>query len=135
MCVRDKWEGGGRPGAGIHSICRNPNDPNHAYVAISCAGVIETKDGGQSWTYVNKGMSKVFDPGDDQDFGHDPHCVHIVPGPARGHVASQPLWNVSHDERRAVMGRPVGQAVDLLRLPGGGSSLEAERGLDRADGQ
>ena len=75
MCVDDKWEGGGRPGAGIHSICIDPSDGTHAFVAISCAGVVETNDAGASWAYVNKGMTKVFDPGDDADFGHDPHCV------------------------------------------------------------
>lgn len=90
MCVRDKWEGGGRLGAGIHSICINPNDAKHAYVAISCAGVLETKDGGATWAYVNKGMSKVFDPGDETDFGHDPHYVAMSPS------HPEVLWQANH---------------------------------------
>ena len=90
MCVEQKWQGGGRPGAGIHSICFDPRDPNHAYVAISCAGVLETKDGGKSWCHVNKGMRKEFDPSDEVDFGHDPHCVVMSPS------SPDVLWQANH---------------------------------------
>jgi photosystem II stability/assembly factor-like uncharacterized protein len=84
------WQGGGRGDAAIHSICWDPTDPDHVYVAISCAGVLETKDGGASWAYVNKGMINVFDPGSNADFGHDPHCVALAP--------SEPsvLWQANH---------------------------------------
>lgn len=90
MCVDDNWQGGGRDLAGIHSICRHPTDAQRAYVAISCAGVVGTTDGGASWSYVNKGMTKVFDPGDDTDFGHDPHCVAMSPS------SPDVLWQSNH---------------------------------------
>ena len=84
------WQGGGRGEAGIHSICFDPRDARHAYVGISCAGVLETKDDGASWSYVNKGLVNVFDPGSTTDYGHDPHCVVIAP--------SKPdvLWQANH---------------------------------------
>jgi photosystem II stability/assembly factor-like uncharacterized protein len=92
MCAEHKWTGGGRDDAGIHSICINPNDPDHIYIAVSCAGVVETRDGGKSWTYVNKGLRMDYAPPDQQDveYGHDPHCVVISP--------SDPsvLWQANH---------------------------------------
>lgn len=90
MCVEQKWQGGGRPGAGIHSIDFDPRDSNHAYLAISCAGVVETRDGGRSWAHRNAGMTSVFDPNSTMDFGHDPHCV--VMAPSRPDV----LWQANH---------------------------------------
>ncbi len=85
-----KWQGGGRIEAGIHSICFDPAAPDHAYVGVSCAGVLETKDGGSTWAYVNRGLVNVFDPGSTAEYGHDPHCVVIAP--------SDPsvLWQANH---------------------------------------
>jgi hypothetical protein len=81
LCVQHKWQGGGKDDAGIHSICIDPRDPDHLYVAISCAGVLETRDGGSSWAYVNKGQRMDYMPADQQDleYGHDPHCVVLSP--------------------------------------------------------
>ena len=84
------WQGGGRGEAGIHSICWDPSDPDHVYVAISCAGVLETRDGGAHWAYVNQGLINVFDPGSNADFGHDPHCVALAPSDPRV------LWQANH---------------------------------------
>jgi photosystem II stability/assembly factor-like uncharacterized protein len=92
LCVAHKWTGGGRDGAGIHSILVDPRDAKHIYVAISCAGVLESKDGGDSWAYVTKGMTKVFAPPEEEevDYGHDPHFVAMTP--------SNPdvLWQANH---------------------------------------
>ncbi len=42
---RDKdWFGAGRDHPFIHSIVVDPRDSNHVYIAVSCAGVFETKD-------------------------------------------------------------------------------------------
>src|SRR3954470_14470264 len=56
-----KWFGtpaseGGEFAPGIHSIVVDPRDPKRILVAVSSAGVIETRDGGQTWHSANKGM-------------------------------------------------------------------------------
>ncbi len=90
MCVEHKWTGGGRDEAGIHSICVDPRDGNHIIIAISCSGVLETKDGGATWAYRCEGMRKVTDPGGTEDFGHDPHFISMC--------AAHPdvLWQANH---------------------------------------
>lgn len=91
-----KW--GGTPASidygvfepGIHSIVIDPRDAEHIYVAASSAGVIETTDGGQSWTGRNQGMLMDYLPNPLAEWGHDPHFVTACPG--------QPdhLWQQNH---------------------------------------
>ena len=92
MCVENKWMGGGRDGAGIHSIVIDPRDPDHMYVAVSCAGVCETKDGGATWAYANKGLRMDYAPpeGQDKEYGFDPHFMAMAP--------SDPeiIWQANH---------------------------------------
>ncbi|MHC5009351.1 MAG: WD40/YVTN/BNR-like repeat-containing protein [Planctomycetota bacterium] len=90
MCVRDGWTGGGRDEAGIHSVAIDPRDPERLVVAISCAGSVETRDGGASWTYRNEGVRKITDPGGDADFGHDVHFL------ARCGADPDVLWQSNH---------------------------------------
>ncbi len=92
LCVEHKWMGGGRDGAGIHSIMIDPRDPDHMYVAISCAGVCETKDGGATWSYANKGMRMDYAPPEEQDkeYGFDPHFVAMAPSDP------EVLWQANH---------------------------------------
>jgi len=71
----DQWFGGGRDHPGIHSIWINPEDENHRYIGISCAGVFETKDKGQSWVPKNKGLVAEFLPNPKAEYGHDPHLL------------------------------------------------------------
>lgn len=89
---KHEWTGGGRDGAGIHSLIVDPRDARHMYVAVSCAGVCETKDGGETWAYVNKGMRMDYFPPEEQDkeYGYDPHFVAMAP--------SDPdvLWQANH---------------------------------------
>ncbi len=75
---------------GIHSIVIDPRDPNHIYVAVSSAGVIETTDGGKTWAVRNKGMRNEYMPDPEAEWGHDPHFVTASP--------AQPdhLWQQSH---------------------------------------
>lgn len=62
--------------AGIHSIAVNPRDPNHVMIAVSCAGVVETRDGGLSWQPRNKGVSAFGMPNpEDVEWGHDVHYL------------------------------------------------------------
>lgn len=75
---------------GIHSIMVDPSDPQHIYVAISTAGVIESKDGGQTWVPRNQGMLNDYMPNPETEWSHDPHFV--------THCAGQPehMWQQNH---------------------------------------
>jgi hypothetical protein len=53
---RKQWFGGGYDHAGIHSILVDPRDPQHVTLAVSCAGVWQTRDGGASWANTSDGM-------------------------------------------------------------------------------
>lgn len=72
---RGDWFGGGRDNAAIHSILVNPNDSAHVRLAISCAGVFESRDHGASWTVLNKGMKAEFLPDVNAEIGQDPHLM------------------------------------------------------------
>jgi photosystem II stability/assembly factor-like uncharacterized protein len=60
---------------GIHSIVIDPRNPNHLRVAVSSAGVIETTDGGRTWTARNRGMLNDYMPNPEAEWGHDPHFI------------------------------------------------------------
>lgn len=84
------WFGGGRDFAGIHSIVVDPRDSQHIYIAVSCAGVFETVDGGNSWFPRNKGLRADYLPDPYVEVGHDPHLLLAC--------RSQPdvLWQQNH---------------------------------------
>jgi hypothetical protein len=75
---------------GIHSVIVDPRDPKHLYVAVSSAGVLESRDSGQTWVGANKGMLMDYLPDPAADWGHDPHYVTAC--------ASSPdhLWQQNH---------------------------------------
>jgi photosystem II stability/assembly factor-like uncharacterized protein len=56
------WFGGGNDYPGMHSVLVDPRDPQHLSVAISCGGVWQTHDGGQSWTLTGAGMKANYMP-------------------------------------------------------------------------
>jgi len=72
---KEHWFGGGMDYPGIHSIIVDPDDNHHFYVAISCAGVFETSDGGKTWKAVNKGLKADFLPNPHAEIGQDPHLL------------------------------------------------------------
>jgi photosystem II stability/assembly factor-like uncharacterized protein len=84
------WFGGGRDQPGIHSIVVDPRDENHIHIGISCAGVFETVDAGNSWLIRNKGMRAEFLPDPNAETGYDPHILVAAP--------SNPdaLWQQNH---------------------------------------
>jgi hypothetical protein len=84
------WLGGGRDQPGIHSIVVDPRNEDHLYIGISCAGVFETADGGQSWMVRNKGLRADFLPDPNSDIGHDPHI--LVAAPSDPDI----LWQQNH---------------------------------------
>ncbi len=89
---RRAWFGGGYDQAGIHSIVVDPRDARHVTVAVSCGGVWQTRDAGDSWQLTATGMRADFVPDASADDGNvqDPHCMVAC--------ASQPdvLWVQHH---------------------------------------
>ncbi len=72
---RKHWFGGGYDLPGIHSLCIDPNDTNIVTLAISCGGVWQTRDGGNTWNVRANGMRAEYMP-PDQAFNpdiQDPH--------------------------------------------------------------
>jgi hypothetical protein len=93
---RNQW--GGTPAAmaygefvpGIHSIVVDPRDSKRMLIAVSCAGVVGTTDGGKTWQAMNKGVLNDYLPNPEAEWGHDPHFVTQCPGdPDR-------LWQQNH---------------------------------------
>lgn len=84
------WFGTGTDYPEIHSIIVDPRDSEHIYVAVSCAGVFETKDGGATWFPRNEGLVAAYLPNPSVEVGHDPHRLLMC--------ASHPdvLWQQNH---------------------------------------
>lgn len=61
---RMKWFGGGKDDPGVHSICVDPRNSDHVSIAISCGGVWDTHDGGESWTLIGDGLRQEYVPPD-----------------------------------------------------------------------
>lgn len=93
---RNDW--GGTPAAmssgefvpGIHSIVVDPRSSDHLLVAVSSAGVLETRDGGRTWEGRNRGMLNDYLPSPEAEWGHDPHFITVC--------AAQPdhVWQQNH---------------------------------------
>jgi photosystem II stability/assembly factor-like uncharacterized protein len=79
---RAKWFGGGAEWPGIHSICVDPRDSRHVLLAVSCGGVWETRDAGDTWANIGEGLVADFMPPDQQgDPGiQDAHRIAMCPG-------------------------------------------------------
>jgi hypothetical protein len=75
---------------GIHSVVVDPRNPEHVYVAVSSAGVLETTDGGATWAGRNKGMLNDYLPNPETEWGHDPHFITTCA------AASDHLWQQNH---------------------------------------
>jgi hypothetical protein len=61
---RMEWFGGGKDDPGIHSICVDPHDSQHVTLGISCGGIWETVNGGDSWTLLGEGIRADYMPPD-----------------------------------------------------------------------
>lgn len=78
---RKRWVGGGADFAGIHSIVVDPRDGEHVTLGVSVGGVWVTRDGGESWENLAKGMRAEYMPPEqayDVD-AQDPHRVVLCP--------------------------------------------------------
>jgi len=67
------WFGGGFKYPGIHSIEMHPQESNRFFIGISCAGVFETIDNGESWIVRNNGVTADYLPNPKVEVGQDPH--------------------------------------------------------------
>jgi hypothetical protein len=76
---RKRWFGGGADYPGMHSVCVDPRDGKHVYVAVSCGGVWETTDGGASWNVTGEGMVADYMPPEQKmdPVTQDPHRMTI----------------------------------------------------------
>lgn len=74
---RTEWFGGGAEQPGIHSICVDPNNGRRVAVGVSCGGVWETTDGGETWNCRADGMRAEYMPPEQQHNPNiqDPHRV------------------------------------------------------------
>ncbi len=72
---RDQWFGGGFDEAGVHSVLVDPRDSSHLSVGVSCAGMFDSRDGGQTWQPRNRGLRADFLPDPSVEVGHDPHLL------------------------------------------------------------
>lgn len=74
---RKKWFGGGADWPGIHSILVDPRDGKHVILGISCGGVWETRDDGETWTQGAQGMRAEYSPPEKafEPDSQDPHCI------------------------------------------------------------
>ena len=79
--MNPKWTGGDAPPDGLtmHSILVDPRDRNHMYLGMSGGGVFETHDQGATWAPLNKGLEVDFLPGQELEYGQDPHCMQLHP--------------------------------------------------------
>jgi len=74
---RQKWMGGGTEWPAIHSICVDPRDSKIVRIGISCGGVWETRDGGETWACRADGMVAAYMPPEQfrDPNVQDPHCL------------------------------------------------------------
>jgi photosystem II stability/assembly factor-like uncharacterized protein len=87
---KDRWFGAGTDGTALHSILINPQDDKHIVVGVSVGGVLESRDRGQSWKYINAGLKAYFMPDQDDPVVQDPHLVEMAP------TNPQVLWQQNH---------------------------------------
>jgi photosystem II stability/assembly factor-like uncharacterized protein len=89
---RKRWFGGGADLPGIHSILVDPRDSRRVLVGVSCGGVWETTDDGESWTVRATGMRADFMPPEhvDDPVIQDPHRVVACP------ESFDQLWTQHH---------------------------------------
>ncbi|MEX0751408.1 MAG: hypothetical protein WD073_00585 [Xanthobacteraceae bacterium] len=90
---RGKWFGGGYDDAGIHTVSPDPRDPEQLFVAISCGGVWDSGNDGQSWNLRGDGLVAAYLPPEQAGTREvqDPHRV------ARCAAAPDAMWMQHHN--------------------------------------
>lgn len=59
---RSQWFGGGYDVPGMHSVCVDPREADTLRVAVSTAGVWRSRDAGESWELLGKGLVAAYMP-------------------------------------------------------------------------
>jgi hypothetical protein len=90
---RAMWFGGGAEHPGINSICVDPRDPNCMRLGVSCGGVWQTADGGQSWEQTAHGMFAEYMPPEQRE-NPEIQDVHRM---AQCQAAPDQLWVQHHN--------------------------------------
>lgn len=74
---RREWFGGGRELPGIHSIVIDPRSDRHVILGVSCGGVWQSKDAGETWECTSRGMWAAYMPPERKDDPNiqDPHRI------------------------------------------------------------
>jgi photosystem II stability/assembly factor-like uncharacterized protein len=75
--TRKSWFGGGTDLPALHTIEVDPREPERVLIAVSCAGVWETRDGGSSWENIGEGLHADYMPPEKakDPLVQDPHMV------------------------------------------------------------
>lgn len=87
---KERWFGGGTDGTALHSILINPKNDNHIIMGISVGGVVETRNRGKTWSYINNGLQADFMPDKNDPVVQDPHLIEMSPS------APEVLWQQNH---------------------------------------
>ncbi len=66
-------------GPKLHSVLVDPRDSRHLYFAMSGGGVHESRDGGQTFALLIKGLDVVEGFDRANAMFHDPHCIRLCP--------------------------------------------------------
>ena len=101
--LRRRWMGGGADQPGLHSICVDPRDPDHVWIAVSTGGIWFTDDAGATWSLRGEGMRADHVPPDTarDPIVQDVHCLVQCPAdPTRMWVQHHNGIFVSSDEGR-----------------------------------
>lgn len=90
---REFWFGGGADQPGIHSISVHPKNSKIVTLGVSCGGIWQSEDGGESWSLGGKGLWAAYvPPGTEQDLrSQDVHRI------ARCAAAPDTLWIQHHN--------------------------------------
>jgi len=91
MSVRGRadWIGAATEAPMVHSFLVDPRDANRLLIGISCGGVLESQDRGESWDYRSKGLKATYLPDPDTETGQDPHIIQRSANP-------EALWIQHH---------------------------------------
>lgn len=91
--ARHEWFGGGTDEPGLHTILVDPRDSSHISVAISCGGMWQSEDMGETWNIRAKGMRAAYMPPEKahEENIQDPHRI------ARCSAHPDVLWCQHHN--------------------------------------
>lgn len=76
------WDSG-YGGKCLHTIARDPFEPQRIYTACSTGGIYRSDDAGEHWQPINRGIRADFMP-EDQQYPDSGQCVHhFMPSPGQ----------------------------------------------------